>query len=393
MQGMQTNTDEARINELLTRGVETLMPEDLAWQKLRSGEQLRIYLGIDPTGSKLHLGHSVPLRKLKAFGELGHHIIFLVGSFTAMVGDPTGRTTAREPLTREQVEKNFETYKEQASKILDFSKVELRYNHEWLEKLSFADLAQLTNHFSIQQMLRRDMFRERLKRDEDLSPNEFLYPVMQAYDSVMLDVDCELGGNDQLFNMLAGRKLHKAFNKRDKFVLGTRLIEGLDGRKMSKTYENCVYLEDSSDEMYGKLMTLRDDLMQTYFEAATDMPMEEVQAILEGHPKEAKMRLAREIVTMYHSTEAATQAEENWTKTFSDGGVPEDMLEISVSAGEKVSDKLVEAGIVASKSELRRLQEGGAISEVGGDVHANVDSIDKRPIVLRIGKHRFVRII
>ncbi|OGC84450.1 tyrosine--tRNA ligase [Candidatus Adlerbacteria bacterium RIFCSPHIGHO2_12_FULL_53_18] len=379
----KVNTDERAVDELLTRGVMEAVPRELAVQKLRSGNQLRVYLGVDPTGAKLHLGHSVPLRKLKAFADLGHHVIFLVGSFTAMVGDPTGRDTAREPLNREQVEKNFKTYKAQASKILDFSKVELRYNHEWLEKMQFADIMKLASNFTVQQMLERDMFRERIKREEDLSPNEFLYPLMQGYDSVMLDVDCEIGGNDQLFNMLAGRKLQKAFGKREKFVLTTKLIEGTDGRKMSKTYDNAVYLDDVPTEMYGKLMSIKDELVPTYFETLTDVPMAEVAEILKSHPKEAKQRLAKEIVALYHGKGAAEKAEAGFMK-------PDDAVSITIMKGQKLRD--IAQQLQLSMSEMRRLVDQGAIEVVGGKKLSAIDA----PLMnttLKIGKHRFIKIV
>jgi tyrosyl-tRNA synthetase len=288
---VRVDTDEAKINSLLTRGVENVIPKELALKKLRSGEQLRVYLGIDPTGAKLHLGHSVALRKLQQFADLGHHVIFLVGSFTAMIGDPSGRDAMRAPLTRAQVEENFKDYKRQAKKVLDFSQVEIRYNHEWLEKLGFEEIVKLASNFTVQQMLQRDMYEKRLKEGKPIALHEFLYPVMVGYDSVVLDVDVELGGSDQEFNILAGRHLQQALGKRDKFVLTTKLIEGLDGRKMSKTYNNCIYLDDAPSDMYGKVMSAKDELLPTYFETATQIPMHEVHKILAGHPKEAKMRL------------------------------------------------------------------------------------------------------
>jgi tyrosyl-tRNA synthetase len=198
-------------NVLLTRAVEEVVPKALAEEKLNSGKKMRLYLGIDPTGSKLHLGHSVPLRKLQAFADAGHEVIFLIGSYTAMIGDPTGRDVMREPLTKEQVQENFRYYKEQAGKILDFSKIEIRYNHEWLDNLNGVEILKISSNFTVQQMMQRDMFRERLKNNEDLSSTEFLYPLLQAYDSVTLDVDCEIGGKDQLFNMLCGRKLQQRY--------------------------------------------------------------------------------------------------------------------------------------------------------------------------------------
>ncbi len=434
--------------ELLRRAVSEVVPEKLASEKLKSAKQLRIYLGIDPTGAKLHLGHSVPLRKLKAFQDAGHHVIFLVGSFTAMIGDPTGRDTMREPLTKEQVEKNFETYKIQASKILDFSKVELRYNHEWLEKLSFAKLMELSSHFTVQQMMQRDMFKERmswkvicihckhmsnspiqftseeafasaiLDKNElqcphcgsmmpcnkenilpppnPISPNEFMYPLMQGYDSVMLDVDCEIGGNDQLFNMLCGRKLQKIYKKRDKFVLTTRLIEGTDGRKMSKTYDNCIWIEDGAEEMYGKLLRIKDELILTYMECVSEMPMTDVKeaekSLKKGeNPKDWKMRLAREVVALYHGMDAAKHAEAQFQKVHKNHGAPDEMPEVTLKKDMKVIDLLVAEKLVTSKSEARRLIEQGGIKQ--DDVTlTHIDAVAQKGI-LKVGKRKFLRLV
>src|SRR3989344_6087575 len=367
------------VEELLARGVEKVIPRELAEKKLNSGEKLRIYHGVDPTGAKLHLGHSVPLRKLKAFADAGHEVIFIVGSFTAMIGDPTGRDTMRSVLTREEVEKNFKTYKEQAGKILDISKIKVRYNHEWLEKLDFKGIVYLASNFTVQQMLQRDMFDKRLKENKPISVHEFLYPLMVGYDSVVLDVDGELGGSDQEFNMLAGRTLQAAYKKRDKFVLTTRLIEGVDGHKMSKTYDNCVYLEDSLNDMYGKLMSVGDGLVKTYFECLTDVSLDEVDQILSGHPKEAKMRLAFEITKIYHGENEAKITQENFTETFSKGGVPKDIKTVKVNKDTPLVETLMEHGLVSSKTEFNRLNKEGAIEEIENGVY-------------RIGKHRFLRI-
>jgi tyrosyl-tRNA synthetase len=264
-------------SELLTRAVTNVTPKKLAEEKLKSGKPIRVYFGIDPTGTKIHLGHSVPLRKMRAFQDAGHQVILIIGSFTAMIGDPSGRDTLREALSAEQVKKNFETYIEQAKLLLNTEKLEIRYNHEWLEKIDAKKMMELASHYTVQQMLERDMFEKRIKDGNPISVVEFLYPLLVGYDSVILDVDCELGGNDQYFNMLAGRTLQKAYGKRDKFVLTTKLIEGTDGRKMSKSYENCIYLTDAPNEMYGRLMTIRDDLIPTYMECCTDIPMKDVQ--------------------------------------------------------------------------------------------------------------------
>jgi len=389
----KVDTNERAVDELLTRGVASVIPRELAVKKLRSGERLRVYLGIDPTGSQLHLGHSVPLRKLKHFADLGHSIVFLVGDFTARIGDPSGRDTLREPLTRMQVEENFKDYKRQAQKILDFSRVEIHYNHEWLSKLTFEEIAKLASNFTVQQMLERDMFDQRIKGGKPIALHEFLYPLMVGYDSVVLDVDVELGGSDQEFNMLAGRTLQRALGKKDKFVLTTKLIEGTDGRKMSKTYNNAVYLDDAPGEMYGKLMSIKDELVKTYFEALTDVPMSEVEEILKGHPKEAKQRLAKEIVTLYHGKDAAEKAAENFEKMFSKGEVPEDVQEVKSSG--LLRETLVRNGVIASNSEFSRLALAGAIRRVSSQGEIKIiDAKAPAPpgIIFRVGKHRIVKI-
>src|SRR3989339_1433967 len=390
----------AASSDLLTRAVETVVPRDLAEKKLKSGKPIRIYLGIDPTGAKLHIGHSVPLRKLKAFQEAGHEVIFLIGSFTATIGDPSGRDQPREPLTLAQVEENFQTYKKQAAKILDFSKVKIVYNHEWLGKLKFDEIVALASHVTVQQMLDREMFARRIAEGKPIGVHEFLYPLMQGYDSVMLDVDCELGGNDQLFNMLCGRKLQKIFGKREKFVLTTRLIEGTDGRKMSKTYENCIYLEDEPNDMYGKVMSVKDDLMTTYFECCTDVPMEEVKSILKGKPRDAKARLASEIVTLYHGAKAAKAAAEAFDRVFKNKELPIDMPEVNVKLKDSPIDILVREGLVPSKSEARRLLAQGAIT-IDGHKIVELEStfgegfaahVWGEEAIFKVGKRKFLRV-
>ncbi len=381
--------------ELLSRAISDVVPRKLAESKLKSGKSMRLYWGIDPTGAKIHLGHSVPLRKMRAFQDAGHHVILLIGSFTAMIGDPTGRDTMRTTLTADDVKKNFETYIEQAKKILDMSKLEVRYNHEWLGAMKLKEILDLTSHFTVQQILKRDMFAKRLKEDAPISLTEFMYPLMVGYDSVMLDVDVELGGNDQLFNMLAGRTLQTAFGKRDKFVLTTKLIEGTDGRKMSKSYNNCVYLEDGPEEMYGRLMSMPDNLITLYMECCTDIPMSDVAATekaLKGgkeNPKHLKMRLAREIVTMYHSEAAAKTAEEAFENVFKNKGVPDDMPEYKAKKGESLIDALVASGSCASKSEARRLIEQGGI-KVNEKTVTDVNAKTEQGIT-KVGKRKFVK--
>ncbi len=382
--------------ELLTRAVCEVTPHKLAEEKLASGKPMRLYLGIDPTGARLHLGHSVPLRKLKAFQDAGHHVIFLIGSFTAMIGDPSGREKQREALTHEQVIENFETYKEQASKILDFSKVELRFNHEWLEKLGFREILGLASHFTLQQMMQREMFEKRLHEGNDISLSEFMYPLMVGYDSVVLDVDGEIGGNDQLFNMLCGRKLQKIYKKREKFVLTTKLIEGPDGRKMSKTYDNCIWLQDGANDMYGKVMSIKDDHIILYMECCTDMPMKEVQEAEKamkkgGNPKALKMRLARELVTLYHGGDAALWAEKEFENIFKDKGLPKDMPEAVIEKGSLLVDVMASNDLVASKSEAKRLIQQGGV-KLNDKTISSIDAPAEEGI-LKVGKRKFARIV
>ena len=385
------STDEDKIQALLSRGVENVIPRELAEKKLRSGERLRVYLGIDPTGAKLHVGHTVPLRKLQQFAELGHEVVFLVGSFTAMIGDPTGRDAARAALNREDVEKNFKEYKAQASKVIDFSKVSIRYNHEWLDKVTFEKIVSLASNFTVQQMIQRDMFQRRLKEEKPISLHEFLYPLMVGYDSVMLDVDCELGGSDQEFNMLAGRTLQSAFKKRDKFVLTTKLIEGTDGRKMSKTFDNCIYITDEPNDMFGKTMSMRDELISTYFDVATDVSAEEQKELLGGHPREAKLALAHELVRMYHSENAADAAQEAFVKTFSDQGVPDDIPTLETTTA-TIMDDLVSGGYAESKNKLRTLLADGAVKNTDTGLKVEVLENVTNGTTLKLGKRVFVKI-
>jgi len=389
---MPVSTDEKKIDELLSRGVENVIPRELATKKLSSGQPLRVYLGIDPTGAKLHLGHSVPLRKLRAFSDLGHHVIFVVGSFTAMIGDPTGRDAAREPLTASQVRENFQNYKRQAQKILDFSKVEIKYNDEWLSPLKFDDIVKLASNFTVQQMLQRDMFEKRIGEGKPISLHEFLYPLMVGYDSVMLDVDVELGGSDQEFNMLAGRHLQSRMDKREKFVLTTKLIEGTDGRKMSKTYNNCVYLEDEPSDMFGKIMSIKDELIKTYFEVLTDVHTDVIAAMTSNNPRDAKITLSKEIVKMYHGKAASEKAAEDWINTFSKGEVPKDVPETPAAKDTPLIFVLAPA-LGESNAQIRRLVSQGAISEINGGVITEALMPITRTMLLRIGKHRFLKII
>jgi tyrosyl-tRNA synthetase len=393
---MKINTDEKKTQEVLTRGVENVYPSKEEFEKaLQSGKRLAVYNGIDPTGPTLHIGHGVVLLKLRQLQELGHKIILLIGDFTGMIGDPTDKTATRKKLTRKEVLDNCKNYVKQAGKILDMKKTEIKYNSQWLSKLKFGDILELTAHFTVPRLLERDMFQERLKEGKTISLHEFLYPVMQAYDSVAMDVDMEVGGNDQTFNMLAGRDLMKDLKQKEKFVLTTKLLVDPTGKKMGKTEGNMVTLEDAPEDMYGKVMSWPDTLMSVAFEICTRVPMEEVKNILAGDPRDAKMRLAREIVSLYRSQKDAAAAEENFVKVFQKKEAPEEVAEVKIK-DEKINilDLLVETKLAASKGEARRLVEQGGVKvgdEVIGDINAEVE-ISKEGVLIQKGKRHFVKV-
>ncbi|MBM3206184.1 MAG: tyrosine--tRNA ligase [Candidatus Staskawiczbacteria bacterium] len=385
-------TNEKKIEEVLSRGVEEVIVKDDLQKKLESGKKLRIYFGIDPTGSRLHLGHSVVLHKLKEFTDLGHEVILLIGDFTAKIGDPSGRDATRVPLTDKQIRENFKDYKKQASKILNFSKVKLKYNSQWLSKLRLADILKLSSHVTVQQMMHREMFDKRIKDNSPISVSEFMYPLMQGYDSVAMNVDLEIAGNDQLFNMLVGRDLQKAYNNKDKNVLAMRLLLGTDGRKMSKTYNNAIYLDDEPSEMFGKVMSIKDELIDNYVELCTNLDLSEVKNI--PNPRDQKAKLAFEIVKMYHGEKEAKMAEENFNKTFRDGGLPSE-IEVFETNKEKypILDLLFDSKLAESKSDAKRVVEGGG-TEVDNlkvsDWKAEVGLKDGT--IVKFGKRKFIKI-
>lgn len=380
-------------SELLTRGVSHIYPSREALEKvLASGKKLRIYFGIDPTGPDLHLGHAVPLAKLREFQDLGHQTILLIGDFTATIGDPAGKTVARTPLSREQVLENSKNYLAQAGKILDLTKTEVRYNSEWLAKLSLAELLKLTSHLTLAQIIKRDMFQKRLAENKDLFLHEFLYPLLHGYDSVALEVDLEIGGNDQIFNMLVGRDLLKSLKSKEKFVLATKLLAAPGQVKMSKTENNMVTLGDAPGEMYGKIMNWPDSLLPLALELNSRLAANESESLLAGHPRDAKMRLAREIVALYHNQAAAKAAENAFIATFQKGEAPSEWEEVSGASGEKLAEVLTRAGVVKSKSDFRRLVAGGAIHLWPAGLISDPDQTLEKELKLKIGKKRFVRL-
>ncbi|MFZ5364522.1 MAG: tyrosine--tRNA ligase [Patescibacteria group bacterium] len=392
---MKVNTDSKKIQEFLTRGVENVYPSREEFEKaLKSGKQLKIYNGIDPTGPTLHIGHGVVLMKLRELQDLGHKVILLIGDFTGMIGDPTDKTATRKKLTRKEVLANCKNYTKQAGKILDIRKVEIKYNSKWLGKLRAVDFLELGSEITVQRLLERDMFEKRIKEAKPIYLHEFIYPMLQGYDSVAMSVDGEIGGNDQTFNMLTGRDMMKNRGK-EKFVLTTKLLVDPTGKKMGKTEGNMVTLEDSPEEMYGKVMSWPDTLMEAAFEICTRVPTDEAKNILAGDPRDAKMRLAREIVTLYHSAKYAVKAEENFIKIFQKKEAPEEVAEVKIG-NEKINilDLLVETKLAASKGEARRLVEQGGV-KVGDQIISDINAVAEIPaegVLVQKGKRHFVKV-
>jgi tyrosyl-tRNA synthetase len=400
-------TNSQKIEEILTRGVEeAIVKEDLR-KKLLSGKKIRLYFGVDPTGSLLHLGHAVALWKLKDFQELGHEVILLIGDFTAKIGDPSGRDAARKILTDKEIKQNFKDYKKQASKILDFSKVKIKYNSTWLSKLKFADILKLTSNFTVQQMLQRDMFDRRIKENLPISLQEFMYPLMQGYDSVAMNVDLEVGGNDQTFNMLVGRTLQKIYNNKDKDVLTIKLLLGLDGRKMSKTYGNFVAIQDNPEDMFGKLMSMKDELINDYFELATRLAGSEIAEIKKSsnNPRDIKAKLAKEIVKMYHGDKAAEIAEQEFDKIFKNKELPTDIPVFVPSQRDpanggktyNIMDLLCDTKLAPSKNEAKRLVEQNAVEIIIGDKKEKITDWKKEialenGMIIKVGSRKFIKI-
>lgn len=391
-------TDTARIEELLSRGVEAIFPNKQALTEvLGSGKRLRIYVGVDPTGPTLHIGHAIPLSKLGEFQKLGHQIIFLVGDFTAMIGDPTDKTAARKKLTREEVQGNLTHYIEQASKFLSFegdNKAEVRYNAEWLGKMTFSEVLELCSLMTVDQMLKRDMFAKRVEENKPIFIHEFMYPLMQGYDSVALDVDLEIGGNDQTFNMLAGRDLSRAITGKEKFVLTTKLLVDGQGKKMGKTEGNAVSLDMTAEEMFGRVMSWSDSLIIPGFELCSNASLDEIalqqEKIKSGaNPRDSKLALARALVNKYKGQGEGERAEGVYIATFSEKGFPQSIHTVSLSE-EKLSEVLIREGLIESKSEFKRLVDEGAITHEDGVV---VNSLTELPRsgAYRIGKKRFIK--
>ncbi len=396
-------TDEVQIDNFLNRGVEAVFPnKDFLKSKLIKGERLTFYLGIDPTGPTLHLGHLIPLKKLSQLQKLGHQIILLIGDFTAMIGDPTDKSATRKVLTRDQVLDNCRKYKDQASKFISFSgtnKALMKFNSEWLSKMNFEDVLNLASKMTVDQMLKRDMFDKRVQENKPIFIHEFMYPLMQGYDSVAMDVDGELGGNDQTFNMLTGRDLMKTIKNKEKFVLATKLLTDNTGKKMGKTDGNAVSFDQSFEDVFGRVMSWDDNLIIPGFEIVTDISNEKIfeikNKIEQGeNPKQFKVMLAKEIVKMLFDESKADKAHELFEKKFSKGEIPESAVEIILERDSIIKDALIGSNIVSSNSDWKRLIEGNAVSIMETD-QLVTDPYFKvtNSITLRIGKKRFVKVI
>jgi tyrosyl-tRNA synthetase len=382
--------------KLLLRGVEDVIGDLDA--KLALGRPLRVKAGFDPTAPDLHLGHTVLLRKLRHFQDQGHIIQFLIGDFTAMIGDPSGRNETRPPLSREAITVNARTYTDQAFKILDRAKTEIVFNSSWLEPLGAAGMLRLAGQRTVARMLEREDFKQRFKNNADITITEFLYPLLQGWDSVALKADIELGGTDQRFNLLMGRTLQEKEGQEPQVIVMTPLIEGTDGvRKMSKSYGNAVGILESPEEIFGKIMSIPDTLIARYMILLTDIPEDEVDRLgASGRPRDAKARLAEEVVSMLHGREAGRAAFERFNAIFSRKEAPEEMPEIAAAAGEDLPTLLVRAGMTASKGEARRLIEGGGVrreSDGGWAKIASIEDLFAGANVLKIGKKgRFLRV-
>lgn len=388
-------------NELLTRGIENIYPSKAYLEsRIAKGEKLTIYLGVDPTGPTLHLGHAIPLLKLSEFQKAGHKIILLMGDFTAMIGDPTDKGTARVPLTHKQVMANLKNYKKQASSIISFSgknAAEIKFNSKWLGKMNFADVLNLASNMTVQQMLERDMFSKRMEEGKPIFIHEFMYPLMQGYDSVAMDVDGEIGGNDQTFNMLQGRNLMKTLKNKEKFVITVKLLEDSNGKKMGKTEGNMVALSDTPEEMYGKVMSWTDGMILPGFELCTTVTLEDMEAMATDmakgmNPRDLKMRLARAVVNTFYGEKKSLDAENHFISTFQKSEIPEDLSEVKVGDGTLLVDVFLANKLIASKTEYRRLVDEGAITNL--DTDKKIDSYTAQAVsaVYRIGKKRFCKI-
>ncbi|PIR47261.1 tyrosine--tRNA ligase [Candidatus Uhrbacteria bacterium CG10_big_fil_rev_8_21_14_0_10_50_16] len=390
-------TDPDKIHEVLSRGVDSVYP-DADWLKkqLMSGKRLRLYLGWDPTTTDVHIGHTVQLWKMREFQRLGHEVILLMGTFTATLGDPTGKADARKALTLEETKRNAKGFAQKTKAIFDFPEnpITIKYNHEWLAKMDLSDVIKLSSNFTVQQMLERDMFEKRMKEGLPIGLHEFLYPLMQGYDSVAMDVDLEVGGTDQTFNMLAGRTLQKRLNAKEKGVLTRPLLADASGRKIGKSEGNAINIDLAPEDLFGKVMTLPDDVIWPTFTMCTDVELARINEIkreLADDPRAAKAQLAWELVRIYNDAEAADRARAHFTSVFTNKAIPEEMPSFTLREGMTYVDVLEEAKICPSKSDARRQITQRAV-KLDGQLVFDADAI-ARVGVLQKGKRHFVRLV
>jgi tyrosyl-tRNA synthetase len=383
---------------VFARGSDEIIPLDELKAKLKKGKPLKIKAGFDPTAPDLHLGHTVLINKLKQLQELGHEILFLIGDFTAMIGDPTGKSATRPPLSDEQIQENSKTYQDQVFKILDKNKTQVVFNSHWMKKLTSADMIKLASQQTVARMLERDDFSKRYKSGQGISIHEFLYPLVQGYDSVALEADVELGGTDQKFNLLMGRELQKNNNQEPQIILTMPILEGLDGvQKMSKSLNNYIAIDDSPDEMFGKIMSISDDLMWRYLELLSFESMETIESwkteVDQGeNPRNIKFRLANEIITRFHSEEDAKVANQNFIDRFAKNQIPDEMDEYQFESGIKIGNLLKDANLVDSTSEAFRMIKQGAVKIDGEKVFDKDINLPSGTAVYQVGKRKFARI-
>jgi tyrosyl-tRNA synthetase len=398
---MKINTNPGKIREVLTRNVDQVLPTKNQLKRLMQRRKIRLYLGVDPTGRKLHLGHTITLRKLQDFANLGHEAILVVGTGTVLAGDPSLRETTRPTITKEEIQKNIKSWKQQVGKIINFKKVKIKYNGDWLLKLKLEDIIKIASKISAAKLFQREMFQKRIEKGGTVWTHEFLYPLLQGYDSVFLKTDLEIGGTDQIFNMLIGRELEEKMLGKEKFILTCPMILGTDGRPMSKTSGNCIWIEDPPNQMFGKIMSIPDNLIISYLELLTDLPSQTIQRYKESlrkrkvNPRDLKEELAFEIVKKYHSPDAAQRAKEEFKRVFREKKIPYKVPEIKLKKREiPLLDLLVKTELVSSKSEAKRLilQKG---VKINGKIQGNWEKVVKikKGLIVQVGKRKFARII
>ncbi len=390
---------KANLKQLLTRGVEEVIVRKDLEKKLKSGKKLRVKFGIDPTSPYIHLGTSVPLLKLKEFQDLGHQIVLIIGDFTGQIGDTSDKLAERRQLSKKEVDRNMKTYKEQIGKILNINRTEFVYNSSWFSSMSFNDVLKLASHFTVAKMIERENFKDRFKKGKTIGIQEFIYPLMQGYDSVATKTDIEVGGTDQTFNMLAGRTIQQAYKKNPQQVMILALIEGTDGQKMSKSLNNVINITDKSDQIYGKLMSIRDELIIKYLTLCTRVPMGSIKRIEKGikegkNPRNTKIRLAYEVVKLYYGEKEAEKAQNEFKRIFARKEKPSKIPEVKVpKACDNLIDLLTICKLASSKSEARRLITQGGVKVDNAkivDIKAKICTYDC--MIIQVGKRKFVKI-